>query len=201
VPATLKEKNKIGWLHKIISFGFYIASDTFTYAFRLPRSLSMVKKIKSYANNARNSSSNQPRNIQNPNENQPKMPKKQSALLEAMNAPAETDPKTNITNSEAKFCVICNLPSTASCSKCGRAHYCSREHQVQDWKTHKARCGAVSKTDCEHMMAGRILLKLPYAQKIKQLLLLTKTYSTHPVYPTFLARSLSNRANVKEANR
>ena len=27
------------------------------------------------------------------------------------------------------------------CSKCKEARYCSREHQVEDWKTHKRVCG------------------------------------------------------------
>ncbi|CAG0924115.1 unnamed protein product [Notodromas monacha] len=37
-------------------------------------------------------------------------------------------------------CYICNVPATKCCSKCSIAKYCSREHQLQDWKEHKKNC-------------------------------------------------------------
>ncbi|KAG5878757.1 hypothetical protein JTB14_012127 [Gonioctena quinquepunctata] len=41
-----------------------------------------------------------------------------------------------------KLCNICGCLSEKQCSKCKEAHYCSREHQVLDWKEgHKKECG------------------------------------------------------------
>ncbi|KAI4456165.1 set and mynd domain containing arthropod-specific member 4 isoform a [Holotrichia oblita] len=39
------------------------------------------------------------------------------------------------------FCSVCKKPSVQSCSLCYRAYYCSKEHQIQDWKKgHKNNC-------------------------------------------------------------
>ncbi|KAI8914314.1 programmed cell death protein 2 [Gorgonomyces haynaldii] len=37
------------------------------------------------------------------------------------------------------FC-FCRLPGTKRCGSCSTAYYCSREHQVLDWPTHKQEC-------------------------------------------------------------
>ncbi|CAK1587316.1 unnamed protein product [Parnassius mnemosyne] len=41
---------------------------------------------------------------------------------------------------EQTKCVICSSPAVQKCSGCQNVHYCSREHQKQDWKLHKYRC-------------------------------------------------------------
>jgi hypothetical protein len=41
-------------------------------------------------------------------------------------------------------CVVCGVASKQSCSVCGDAYYCSREHQKQDWKTHKTTCQKIA---------------------------------------------------------
>lgn len=39
-------------------------------------------------------------------------------------------------------CNVCGVKGKLfRCSKCRQARYCSREHQVSDWKTHKRVCG------------------------------------------------------------
>ena len=44
------------------------------------------------------------------------------------------------------LCNVCGCPGTSVCSKCKSVHYCSREHQVVDWKqSHKKVCGEDSK--------------------------------------------------------
>ncbi|CAB3234455.1 unnamed protein product [Arctia plantaginis] len=37
-------------------------------------------------------------------------------------------------------CMVCLSPAINKCSGCQIAHYCSRDHQKQDWKTHKFQC-------------------------------------------------------------
>lgn len=39
-----------------------------------------------------------------------------------------------------RLCPICNLRSSLKCSRC-EVHYCSREHQKEDWAKHKSICG------------------------------------------------------------
>ena len=41
------------------------------------------------------------------------------------------------------LCLVCGLPSDKKCSKCLKVSYCSKEHQIIDWKKggHKANCG------------------------------------------------------------
>lgn len=34
-------------------------------------------------------------------------------------------------------CLVCGVPSTRHCSRCQDASYCSREHQIEHWKSHK----------------------------------------------------------------
>ncbi|XP_041981847.1 SET domain-containing protein SmydA-8 [Aricia agestis] len=41
---------------------------------------------------------------------------------------------------EAGTCVVCSTLTEHKCSGCQGVHYCSREHQKQDWKQHKAIC-------------------------------------------------------------
>ena len=38
------------------------------------------------------------------------------------------------------YCDVCGVVSTDKCSKCSSAFYCSAEHQLQDWPTHKLVC-------------------------------------------------------------
>ncbi|XP_075980478.1 SET and MYND domain containing, arthropod-specific, member 1 [Anticarsia gemmatalis] len=37
-------------------------------------------------------------------------------------------------------CMVCLSPAINKCSGCQNVHYCSREHQKLDWKTHKFQC-------------------------------------------------------------
>ena len=39
-------------------------------------------------------------------------------------------------------CVVCYKATTKKCGRCSIASYCSRECQVEDWKTHKNSCKA-----------------------------------------------------------
>ena len=46
------------------------------------------------------------------------------------------------------YCDVCGVVSTDKCSKCSSAFYCSAEHQLQDWPTHKLVCKLIrSNTD------------------------------------------------------
>lgn len=38
-------------------------------------------------------------------------------------------------------CEVCSREAYFSCSKCQKAYYCSKDHQIDDWKaTHKKKC-------------------------------------------------------------
>ena len=40
------------------------------------------------------------------------------------------------------LCSVCGCPGPKKCSKCHKTYYCSKEHQVLDWKAgHKTCCG------------------------------------------------------------
>ncbi|KAM8952926.1 programmed cell death protein 2 [Pelodytes ibericus] len=40
-----------------------------------------------------------------------------------------------------RLCIVCGCLGTKQCSRCHKANYCSREHQVMDWKVqHKKLC-------------------------------------------------------------
>ena len=44
------------------------------------------------------------------------------------------------------FCVCCNKPASAACSRCNLTYYCGRECQKQHWSQHKKTCfGGCSK--------------------------------------------------------
>ena len=43
-------------------------------------------------------------------------------------------------NPNEVYCAICGVVSTLKCSKCLSIYYCSAEHQLQDWSTHKLEC-------------------------------------------------------------
>ncbi|VEN52368.1 unnamed protein product [Callosobruchus maculatus] len=42
-----------------------------------------------------------------------------------------------------KLCRLCGCFASKKCSRCRVADYCSRQHQVADWKQHKTECGSV----------------------------------------------------------
>lgn len=44
---------------------------------------------------------------------------------------------------DGKNCSVCGAACTSKCGKCRARYYCSREHQAQDWKTHKSECRAL----------------------------------------------------------
>ena len=44
------------------------------------------------------------------------------------------------------LCVVCGCSGPKTCAKCKSVHYCSRDHQIVDWKTgHKEQCKATQK--------------------------------------------------------
>merc|ERR1719203_976482 len=52
---------------------------------------------------------------------------------------SEKNEKTNV-KEEAKCFVCGKTGKVMQCSQCKTARYCSREHQVQDWKRHAKEC-------------------------------------------------------------
>lgn len=57
--------------------------------------------------------------------------------------PPNHKPDSNFTLSKwVKLCVVCGISADKHCGKCKETVYCSREHQIFDWKTrHKNACG------------------------------------------------------------
>jgi hypothetical protein len=46
-------------------------------------------------------------------------------------------------------CFVCDSLGTKVCSKCKIAHYCSSEHQKEDWKRHKLECAVITNKSAE----------------------------------------------------
>ncbi|OWR45352.1 pcdc2/rp-8 [Danaus plexippus plexippus] len=46
-----------------------------------------------------------------------------------------------------KLCYICGARAPSHCSKCKKVYYCSRQHQILDWKNHKIECPNLQQTD------------------------------------------------------
>ncbi|KAJ8393259.1 hypothetical protein AAFF_G00063310 [Aldrovandia affinis] len=64
--------------------------------------------------------------------------------------PVESDNDADVLQSGVKLCRVCGCPGPKSCSRCHAANYCSKEHQVMDWKKgHKNECStnATSRSD------------------------------------------------------
>lgn len=53
-------------------------------------------------------------------------------------------------------CSFCSIPSSFICAKCKKVSYCSKSHQQQHWKTHKADCFPLIIKYCEEV--GRCLI-------------------------------------------
>lgn len=52
------------------------------------------------------------------------------------------DSQGKVGASWTKLCEVCGCRGEKLCSKCRQVHYCSKEHQIVDWKTgHKFVCG------------------------------------------------------------
>ncbi|KAI0715122.1 hypothetical protein C8Q76DRAFT_729703 [Earliella scabrosa] len=62
------------------------------------------------------------------------------------------------TMAEPEPCQVCSQPSTAQCSRCKFARYCSQEHSASDWKRHKRECP---------ILAGGIDNQVGYPLKVK----------------------------------
>lgn len=62
--------------------------------------------------------------------------------------PPEDKPKLDFSlNTWVTLCNVCGCLSEKQCSKCKNTHYCSRNHQVLDWKEgHKKECGSENVT-------------------------------------------------------
>jgi len=49
----------------------------------------------------------------------------------------------DVTPNVCRTCCVCGSKSASHCGKCKVAYYCSKEHQVIDWKSgHKGKCSA-----------------------------------------------------------
>lgn len=42
---------------------------------------------------------------------------------------------------KSQICAVCGIISTLCCSKCKYIFYCSKEHQLMHWQSHKNDCG------------------------------------------------------------
>ena len=51
-------------------------------------------------------------------------------------------PKMEDINEELNPCEVCEAKASQRCSGCQSVFYCSRDHQRQDWKTHRLTCRA-----------------------------------------------------------
>ncbi|KAJ8359940.1 hypothetical protein SKAU_G00164650 [Synaphobranchus kaupii] len=57
----------------------------------------------------------------------------------------ESDSDPFILQSGVKLCRVCGCSGPKTCSRCHAANYCSKEHQVMDWKSgHKNECATSS---------------------------------------------------------
>ena len=56
---------------------------------------------------------------------------------------ATTTPETDDVNQPTPFCSKCGIISESlqRCAKCSDVFYCSKDHQVAHWATHKKICG------------------------------------------------------------
>lgn len=82
------------------------------------------------------------------------LPKKNSFY--SIEPPVES-PDSSDTPSAADFCnicAVCGALGDKTCSRCHSRHYCSKSHQVFDWKNgHKSRCGLQSVDSCDVICA------------------------------------------------
>ena len=105
-----------------------------------------------------------------PRENAYYPPDVESGEVEEKDTPAICDgantPKQNGTKEEGAplvqpLCVVCGCPAPHCCGKCRKARYCSKAHQVHDWKTgHRYHCDEDPEHPTkENKEAMKILLK------------------------------------------
>lgn len=76
------------------------------------------------------------------------------------------------------FCVVCNTSSSKKCKACGLAHYCSAEHQKEDWQDHKFACKMLMKDG----------VVIPTQQRVERMQ--DDTNVAHPRPPYLLFRSV-----------
>ena len=66
-------------------------------------------------------------------------------LIKTKPASNNSDPKTNqVEISNDKTCEHCGSSANLRCSKCQSIYYCTREHQLAHWKSHKKFCALIS---------------------------------------------------------
>ena len=61
----------------------------------------------------------------------------------------------------SNLCAICQKPASSCCAKCKTVYYCTREHQKEDWFSHKTTCGqaipkvAITKEEVKQVVKER----------------------------------------------
>lgn len=59
-----------------------------------------------------------------------------------------------------KNCAVCGSKEKLQvCSNCKRKWYCSKAHQIQDWKVHKKICAINLKVECKFVVGSRVSLQ------------------------------------------
>lgn len=63
-----------------------------------------------------------------------------------------------------RLCVVCGMSGPMSCAKCKQVNYCSKEHQIHDWRSgHKLFCPELAKSvECttDYEPSARVILSL-----------------------------------------
>lgn len=54
--------------------------------------------------------------------------------------PPNTHINIPILDKKKFHCKVCSRPTKDLCSRCKKVYYCSQDHQIRDWHTHKSKC-------------------------------------------------------------
>ncbi len=65
-----------------------------------------------------------------------------SLVMKSLSSPS-LSAMTSVQSRDNK-CDVCSAPASQRCQQCKSSYYCSREHQLADWKKHKGRCKAIA---------------------------------------------------------
>jgi pre-rRNA-processing protein TSR4 len=83
------------------------------------------------------------------------------------------------------LCAVCGNPAPSSCAKCHQRRYCSRLHQLWDWKQggHKGRCATLAAAGAE-ASAASAAADSQSAEALPSLLFPQKEIVIEPEYPS-----------------